>query len=60
MSTSVRPQWELVEEHEAKLGALRDMVEASITKGGSYTDEEVAIFLDAEAEKLRQPHRKTL
>lgn len=53
MNTSVRPQWELVEEYEAKLGALRDMVEESITQGGSYTDEEVGVFLHAEAEKLR-------
>jgi antitoxin ParD1/3/4 len=53
MSTSVRPQCELAEEHKAKLQALRDMVEASIAKGGSYTDQEVGAFLHAEAEKLR-------
>jgi antitoxin ParD1/3/4 len=43
----------LAEEHKAKLQALRDMVEASIAKGGSYTDQEVGAFLHAEAEKLR-------
>lgn len=38
----------LVEEREAKLKALKDMIEASIAEGGDYSDEDVAAALEAE------------
>lgn len=51
-SEVVREGLRLVEEREAKLAALRETIQQSIAEGGSYTDEEVEAFLDAEAEKL--------
>ena len=51
-SEVVREGLRLVEEREAKLSALRETIQQSIAEGGSYTDEEVEAFLDAEAEKL--------
>lgn len=51
-SEVVREGLRLVEEREAKLSALRETIQSSIAAGGSYTDEEVEAFLDAEAEKL--------
>ena len=35
------------EEREAKLAALRETINRSIERGGSYTDEEVGAYLDA-------------
>lgn len=35
------------EEREAKLAALRETINRSIERGGSYTDEEVAASIDA-------------
>jgi len=40
-SEVVREGLRLVEEREAKLGALRKTLNASIERGGSFTDEEV-------------------
>lgn len=51
-SEVVREGLRLVEEREAKLSALRETLQRSIAAGGSYTDEEIGEFLDAEAEKL--------
>ena len=44
----------LIPEEEAKLADLRDTINRSIERGGSYTDEEVAAYLeqvDAKAER---------
>jgi antitoxin ParD1/3/4 len=41
-SEVVREGLRLVEEREQKLAALRETVQASIARGGSNTDEEVA------------------
>jgi len=51
-SEVVREGLRLVEEREAKLLALRDTIHASIAEGGSYTDEDVGIALEAKAAEL--------
>ncbi len=51
-SEVVREGLRLVEERETKLAALKETIQASIAGGGSYTDEDIEAFLDAEAEKL--------
>jgi antitoxin ParD1/3/4 len=52
-SEVVREGLRLVEEREQKLAALRETVEASIARGGSYTDEEVGAYLTAHADRRR-------
>ncbi len=47
-SEVVREGLRLVEEREAKLISLRRHIEASIARGGSFTDEEVAAALEAD------------
>jgi antitoxin ParD1/3/4 len=42
----------LVQQREEKLQALREMVEASITRGGSNTDEEVAAAVEAALDEM--------
>ena len=62
MNVSIGDRWEgfveglrLVEEREAKLQALRDMVNASIAEGGAHSDEELDPALDeTEAELARE------
>jgi hypothetical protein len=49
---------ERVEEHEAKLASLRDMLRRSIERGGSYTDEEVGASVSA-ALDARERDRKS-
>lgn len=44
--TQVGVQPVTAEEHAAKLAALREMINRSIERGGSYTDEEVAASLE--------------
>jgi len=44
----------LVEAQEAKLQALRKMVDDAIEEGGEYTDEDVDAALDAVTEELKQ------
>ena len=51
-SEVVREGLRLVEEREAKLQALRDMVNASIDEEGSLSDDEVGKALDAAATQL--------
>jgi antitoxin ParD1/3/4 len=51
-SEVVREGLRLVEEREAKLQSLRDTINASIAEGGSFTDEEVEVYLAEQAEKL--------
>jgi antitoxin ParD1/3/4 len=53
-SEIVREGLRLVEEREAKLAALRQMVEESIAEGGSWTDEEIERDINEQAELLRQ------
>jgi antitoxin ParD1/3/4 len=53
-SEIVREGLRLVEEREAKLAALRQMVEESIAEGGSWTDEEIERDINKQAELLRQ------
>jgi len=53
-SEVVREGLRLVEEREAKLRALRDMVNASISEGGDLSDEDIGAALDAQAAKLAQ------
>ncbi|GLS17655.1 antitoxin ParD1 [Labrys miyagiensis] len=53
-SEVVREGLRLVEEREAKLRALRDMVNASIEEGGDLSDEDIGRDLDAAAERLAQ------
>ncbi len=53
-SEVVREGLRLVEEREAKLHALRDMVNASISEGGDLSDEDIGAALDAQAAKLAQ------
>jgi antitoxin ParD1/3/4 len=50
-SEVVREGLRLVEEREAKLGALQKTLNASIERGGSFTDEEVAAGIE---ERLRE------
>lgn len=51
-SEVVREGLRLVEEREAKLKALREMVEASIAEGGNFTDEEVGEAIEERAAEL--------
>jgi antitoxin ParD1/3/4 len=51
-SEVVREGLRLVEEREAKLQALRDMLNASIEAGGEVSDEELDAALDAKAAEL--------
>jgi len=51
-SEVVREGLRLVEEREAKLQALRDMLNASIAEGGSYTSEEVGQAIEEELAEL--------
>lgn len=49
----------LFKDHEVKLQALRDKIEASIARGGSHTSEEVSAYLEArmdEWEREQQAH----
>jgi antitoxin ParD1/3/4 len=46
-SEVIREGLRLVEERETKLAALRQTIEASIERGGSYTDDEVAEAIEA-------------
>ena len=46
-SEIVREGLRLVEEREAKLQALRDTLNASIARGGAYSDEEVGTHIKA-------------
>ena len=47
-SEVVREGLRLVEEREAKLIALQDHIDSAIGKGGSYSDEEMAVILASE------------
>jgi hypothetical protein len=50
----VGPPRPLTPEEEAKLAALRETINRSIERGGSYTDEEVGAYLEqihAQAER---------
>ena len=47
-SEVVREGLRLVEEREAKLSALREIVSAAIEEGGSFSDDEVAAHLTRE------------
>ncbi len=51
-SEVVREGLRLVEEREAKLAALRDTLNASVERGGEFSDAEVDAHLDAEMSKL--------
>ena len=51
-SEVVREGLRLVEEREAKLMALREMLNASIEAGGEVSDEELDADLDAQAAEL--------
>ena len=51
-SEVVREGLRLVEEREAKLRALRDTLEASILRGGKFSDHDVGSALAAKAEQL--------
>jgi antitoxin ParD1/3/4 len=51
-SEVVREGLRLVEEREQKLLALRQMVNASLTRGGENTDEDIERALDATAAEL--------
>ena len=46
-SEIVREGWRMVEEREAKLQALRNTLDASITRGGAHNDEAVGCHIDA-------------
>ncbi len=52
-SEVVREGLRLVEEREQKLAALREIIEASIARGGSYTDDEVGAYLVAHSDRRR-------
>jgi antitoxin ParD1/3/4 len=54
-SEVVREGLRLVEEREAKLQALRETIEASIAKGGSYTRAEAEAAVRAHLESLALP-----
>ncbi len=51
-SEVVREGLRLVEEREQKLMALREMVNASIARGGHNTDDDIERALDATAAEL--------
>jgi len=51
-SEVVREGLRLVEEREQKLLALREMVNASIERGGQNTNEDIELALDATAAEL--------
>ncbi|WP_186420272.1 type II toxin-antitoxin system ParD family antitoxin [Bosea sp. CS1GBMeth4] len=51
-SEVVREGLRLVEEREAKLQALRDMVEESIARGGSHTDEDVSAAIETALDEI--------
>ena len=53
-SEVMREGLRLVEEREAKLQALRDTLNASIARGGSLSDEEVAASVEAELDAWEQ------
>lgn len=56
-SEVVREGLRLVEEREAKLNALRETINASIERGGEYSDEDVGAAIKARLdgwEKSRQ------
>lgn len=53
-SEVVREGLRLVEEREAKLTALREMIQASIAEGGDYSDEEIGRELEAQFERLKK------
>ena len=53
-SEVVREGLRLVEEREAKLIALRDTIEASIARGGSNSDDDIATALETRAAQLSQ------
>lgn len=53
-SEVVREGLRLVEEREAKLKALRDMVASSIAEGGETTEEELDRMLDDADVRLRR------
>ncbi len=44
-SEVVRAGLRLVEEHEAKLNALKNHIGAAIGRGGSYSDDDIAMAL---------------
>lgn len=52
-SEVVREGLRLVEEREAKLASLRETIQASLARGGSFSDEEVEAMLLADAEQLK-------
>jgi len=51
-SEVVREGLRLVEEREAKLEALRQVLNESLAEGGSHSDEEIGAALAARAEAL--------
>jgi len=53
-SEVMREGLRLVEEREAKLQALRAMLDASIARGGQNTDDDLARALDAKDTELAQ------
>lgn len=52
-SEVVREGLRLVEEREQKLAALRETIEASIARGGSYTSDEVLQHVRESLDKRR-------
>jgi antitoxin ParD1/3/4 len=53
-SEVVREGLRLVEEREARLRALRNTLDAAVAEGGSLTDEDMDVSLQAHAEALRR------
>jgi len=53
-SEVVREGLRLVEAREAKLQALREIIDQSIAEGGENSDEDVDAALDAVTEELKQ------
>ena len=47
----------LVQEREARLQALRDLIEAAEAQGGENSDEDVELALDAVEARLREDLR---
>jgi antitoxin ParD1/3/4 len=54
-SEVVREGLRLVEEREAKLLALRETLEASMARGGSHTDEDVAEAISQRLNEVSGP-----